>query len=339
MNGRRRLAGALTAALVLAIPAIGRADTVTVQALVSVGTRTMAVKAIGGGALSSLSLGNGAGTGFMVTVTDVAYQRNGYQVSANLSDLYAVSGSTFDCARKLPASSLTLGYLSNPTSLTGIGAVGQPVWNLSGSLTGLLATTLGVASGTAFSATGVNGNAVEKTLSGVFAGTEATLPMSLGEGGSGAFSAPAGHSTCAPSPAGSPTSKLVMSGGAQNQAGMLTWVQNAVVNGADQNLNGVVTGSELVGSGSIGSAELATAVRTALGNAGVNLGLLDTLLNAGTVSLADLFGVTTATLQPLTSVGGQSGTYIALPKLSASIPAGTASGTYRGTLTVTLVDL
>ncbi len=323
----------------LLIPVLGRAETVTISASVVAGTRTLAVKSVDGGTVSSVTLGAGGTAGFMVDVRDLAYSRSGYQVSASLSDLYQLSGSTYDCTKKIPASSMAMGFLASPISLTDVAAVATPVWDLTGQLTGALATTLGTASPTAFSVANLAGTQAQRTRSGVYSGTESVLPVTVAAGTGGAFALPAAHAGCAPAPAGSPTTRLIMSGGQQNQAALFTWVQDGFRSAADQNSNGTITGTELLNSGSVGSSQLAEATRTALGVAGVNLALLDTLVNAGTVQMSTIYAAMTATLDPITSLAGQSGTYVSLPKLTATIPTGTGAGTYTGTMTVTLVDL
>jgi hypothetical protein len=116
-------------------------------------------------------------------------------------------------------------------------------------------------------------------------------------------------------------------------------VEAAVRDAADQNGDGTITASELVASGAVDSGTMASSVRQALIDAGVDSATLDTAIAAGAVSYAQLFALLNATLGTITGLTGQSGTYLSLPKLTVSVPAGTAPGAYRGTLTVTLVDV
>lgn len=335
----KRALPALVMAGMLATAGAGFGETVTVEASVLTGTRTLAVKSLTGGALDSIALGTVGSTGFVADVADVRYDRVGYQVTATLSDLYGYDSDSFDCGRKIDAASFSLGFLTSPTSVTDVGALVDAVWDLAGQLTGTLATLLGVADGTAVTVTGVAAERAEHALDGAFQGIEDTLPIKVGAGSGGAFSAPAPHSACDPSGASSPTARLVMNGNASDLTAMLDWVKNEVLDAADPNDDNAVTASELVSSGSVGDATMAEAVRAGLQAAGVDLVLLDALIADGLVTMDDIYQALTATLRDVTELAGQTGTYLALPKLVASVPGSTPAGTYRGTMTITLVDV
>lgn len=335
----RTCAAAIVAVTVIAGSGIGSADPVTIEAAVTSGTRTFTLSSLTGSSLDSIALGTSGSAGFVSNVTDARYSRVGYQVTANLSDLYKVSGSTYDCTKRIASSNFTLGFLASPIALTDIAALVDPVWDLTGTVSGALATSLGVASGTAVTVSNLAAERAEHTLAGAFTGIEDALPIKVAAGSGGAFTSPAPHAGCAPTPGGTATSRLLMDGTGSDLSALFAWVQDALTDAADVNGNGTVTATELASSGVADDATLAEAVRTALGASGVALAAFDTLIAAGTITMTQIYDTLSATLEPVTSLVGQSGTYLASPKVSSSIPSGTSAGTYRGTLTVTLVDV
>lgn len=334
----RSIVAAFVGVALVAASGVGLAASVPIEAAVEVGTRTFTLSSLTGGTLDRIALGTTGSAGFVANVTDARYSRVGYQVTANLSDLYKISGSSFDCTKSIAASNFSLGFLASPVALSDIAALVDPVWDLAGSVTGTLAAVLGVASGTAVTISNFSGERAEHALAGVFSGVEDALPIKVAAGSGGAFTAPAPHATCAPS-AASPTSRLLMDGTGSNLAALFTWVQDEITETADTDSGGTVDANELVTSGAADNAALAASVRTALQTSGVALTTLDTLIAAGTVTMTEIYTTLTATLDPLAAIVGQTGTYLALPKLAAVIPNGTTTGTYRGTLTVTLVDV
>jgi hypothetical protein len=333
-----RSAAALAAVTLLLAVGIGSAETITVDAQVTTGTRTFALKTLAGGGLDALTLGAAGERGFVTSVTDERYERVGYQVTATMSNLYKVTNGTFDCTRSIPASGLGIGFLASPVSVSDVAGLVEPVWDLAGTLTGALATTLGVASGTAFAVTAFPGERVEHALAGTFTGLQDALPIKVAPGPGGSFTAPAAHPTCG-SGAGSPTSRLLMNGTGSNLAALFTWLQDAIMTAADVGGDAAVDAAELVATGAADDPTLAAATRAALASAGVSLTLLDALIAANTVTMTQLYELLDATLRPVTALVGQTGSYLALPKLTLSIPDGTPPGTYRGTLTVTQVDV
>lgn len=338
MRRSRRFRGAVLVLVVMgAGPAALGQQNIPVSTTVVGGTRTLTLLSPSGGSLDSISLGTSGSSPFIGNVTDLAYSRAGYQVSAALSDLYSYDGASYDCGKKIPSSSFGLEFLVDPTSVVDVAALTQPVWDLSGSITGALATTLGVPSGTAIAAVGVQGEAVERALAGAFTGIEDALPIKVQAGSGGAFSNPAPHS-CDADATGA-TARSIMDGSVSSAADMLGWVTTAVEDAADLNDNGVITAAELVNAGEVLNGTMAPAVRQALIDAGVNATTLDSLIALGSLDLGTVYALLTATLQPVLDVLGQTGTYIALPKLVSAVGSGTAPGTYRGTLVVTMVDL
>jgi hypothetical protein len=326
------------AALSLGAVAASFAETVTVDAIVGGGSRTLTLKTLSGSNLDALALGAAGSAPFVANVTDARYSRAGYQINATLSDMYLVSGSGFDCSTKIPSGSFSLGFLVNPISVSDVKAVVQPVWDLSGSLTGTLATLLGVGAGTPVTVSNLEGEQLDERLDGAFSGTEDALPVKVAKGTAGAFSAPAPHASCAATPGGTPTTRSIMDGSKSDLSALYTWVGNSVTDEADANSDGAITANELVSNGAVSDGAMSAAVRDALATAGVNLTTLDTLVAGGTVSMSQIYATLTATLDPVASLVGQTGSYTATPKLDLSIPSGAGPGTYRGTMTVTLVD-
>lgn len=339
MPSRGRRWAPLVALGLVAIGASGTAGPLTVEAVVPGGTRTLTVASLSGGDLDTLSLGATGTAGFVANVTDLAYDRAGYQVTASMSGLYAVSGSGYDCERAIPSSALSLSFLVSPVSVSDLAALAQPLWDLVGSLEATLATTLGVAGGTLVSAADVAGEQVSGTLAGAYAGIEDVLPVQVASGAGGAFDDPAPHEGCDPAPGAAPTSRLVMSGETSDLGALFAWLAGEITSAADAGGDATVSADELVSTGTVTDETMAAAVRAALDAAGVSLALLDALVSAGTVTMTEIYASLEATLDPITSLLGQSGTYLAMPALGIDLPEDAAPGTYRGTLTLTLVDV
>lgn len=337
----KRNTRAALAFIMLAVLAAGSeawAAPITVETTVIGGTRTLTLKSLSGTDLNSIALGTTGQAPFLSDVTDIQYDHAGYQVSAVLSNLYAFDGADFTCTSKIDSSALSLDFLTHPISLTDIAALPAPTWDLTGQIGTTLGALLGVPGTTVINATNVAAERIDRTLSGILTGAEDTLPIKVATGQSGAFTNPGPQATCDPSPA-SPTTRLLQAGTANSAIDLFTWITNSVNSAADDNPNGTITGSELVSTGQVTDAVMSEAVRSALSSAGVDLGTLDTLLNAGTVTMSDIYAVLVATVDAISSLVGQTGTYLSVPKLVVNVPNGTPSGTFRGTMTVTLVDL
>lgn len=335
---RNAAIAALTALMLVGAASTAWSQSITVESTVTGGNRTLVMRSATGGTLDSISLGTSGSAAFMTNVTDVQYSRNGVQVTGTLSNLYGFDGAAFDCATSIDAANLSLDFVVSPTSLTDVAALPEPTWDLAGTLDPPLSTVLGVADGTAVTVLDVLGERIDRTLSGVFTGVENTLPIQISAGTGGAFTDPGPHATCDPTPTAS-TSRSLLTGNVNDLVDVYAWVTGEIEAAADLDSGGSITALELVDSGEVNEAVMAEAVREGLQDAGVNLALLDTLLNDGTLDMDDIYAVLIATLDTLSSLIGQTGTYVSLPKLVAQIPDGTQAGTYRGTLTVTMVDV
>ncbi len=339
MRKAKRIVAGLLAFVLVGMGSGALAQSITVEAQVVGGTRAHTLKTLGGDDLTAVAFGASGSFPFLSNVTDLQYDRTGYQVTATLSDLYAWDGADFECGTKLDASAVSLGWAVDPTSVTDVEALPSTVWDLTGQLDSTLASLLGVSDGTTITVTDLAGEQIDRALAGVFDGLEDSLPIQVDTGTGGAFTNPAPHSTCEPAPADPATVHSIQEGSPNDLTALFNWVTNEVTDAADVDTNGDITGTELVDSGEVTDADLAEAVRQALADAGVNLGLLDTLLAAGDITMDDIYALLTATLDPITSLLGQTGTYLSVPELSLSVPGGVPGGTYRGTMTVTLLDV
>lgn len=339
MKKAKRVVAGLLAFVLVGMGSGALAQSITVEAQVVGGTRAHALKTLSGNDLTAVTFGASGSFPFLSDVTDVQYDRTGYQVTATLSDLYAWDGAEFECGTKLDASAVSLGWVVDPTSVTDVEALPSTVWDLTGQLDATLAALLGVPEGTTITVTDLSGEQIDRALAGVFDGLEDSLPVQVDTGTGGAFTNPAPHSTCEPAPADPATVRSIQEGSPSDLTALFNWVTDQVTAAADVDTSGDITGSELVDSGEVSDADLADAVRQALADAGVDLGLLDTLLADGTITMDDIYQLLTATLDPITSLLGQTGTYVATPELSLSVPGAVSGGTYRGTMTVTLLDV
>jgi hypothetical protein len=88
--------------------------------------------------------------------------------------------------------------------------------------------------------------------------------------------------------------------------------------------------SQLISAGLVTQSQVLAAVTQALGTAAdlLSQSQITSLLSGVTGKVTDLVGTLT----------GQSGSYSAQPELSISVPANTPGGSYRGQMTVTLMD-
>lgn len=323
----------------LAVSSATFADEVQVQTQVVEGSRTYALRTLTGGDLQSISLGRSADAGFMTTVSDVAYSRTGYQLNAVLSDLYHYDDGSYTCGERIDSDKLALGFVVDPVSVTDVAQLAAPIWHLQGTLDATLASLLGVPTGTVIEVDGLVGEELEGALDGVLDGVEDTLPIKVAAGAGGAFTDAGPHESCNPSPGTAPTTRTLQGGEPGNLTALLDWLTAELEDVVDGNADDVISTDELLDAGAVTEEALAEAVRAALADAGVDLGLLDTLLAQGTLSMEDIYAVLEATLSDIESLVGQTGLYASLPKLTIDIPGEVGAGTYRGTMTVTLVDV
>lgn len=338
MKVRRKKLLLLVAAAAMTIAIAAEAAVQTTVTLTTVsGSRLMTVKSLSGTDLSALALGSARSAGFVVNVSDLAYDRRNYQVTGMMSNLYkfdAVAG-TYDCAGQVASNKMSIGFLTNPTSVRDVLASAQPALDLTGSITGLLATALGLSSGSTVTSP-VTQQLQDFTNSNIFTGIEDALPIKVTTGSGGTFTNRAPHAACDASATGA-TSVQVQAGNVSSQQDLLSWVQtveNSIFSTAAGG-DGILTGAEAVTAGMITQSSLDDAVRTALTSAPLNVNPL-LITNA---LLSQVEGLLTATGVPsVSSILKQTGSYTSLPNLLVGDLSGVPTGLYRGTMTVTLIE-
>jgi hypothetical protein len=324
---RPRAVASLAAAAVVIVPIAALADssTVPVTTVVATGTRTLNVTDPTGAAIGAngLPLGAGHGGALLVNVTDVNYQHAGYQVSATMTNLYPWTGSAYDFnGTPIPSNAISVGYPSNLLDLVNVKSLVDPVVKLTGSITvgglGLPTSINQTVDGTTSSVQTLANTVTQSTLASALA----ELPVTLGTGETGSFTAAAGlpgEPTAHPNP----TSKVLMSGTAQDPA------TTALVNALESTYGGK-TAAQLVAAGLLDQNAVISAVAQ-------QLGITPDLLSAADITtiMSSLTGDITSIVG---SVLGQSGSYNTLPTLSINVPSSASSGVYRGQLVVTLMD-
>lgn len=324
---RPRAVASLAAAAAVLVPIAALADssTVPVTTVVATGTRTLNVTDPTGAAIgaSGLPLGAGHGGALLVNVTDLNYQHAGYQVSATMTNLYPWAGSAYDFnGTPIPSSAISVDYPSSLLDLVNVKTLVDPVIKLTGSITvgglGVPSAINQTVDGTTSSVQTLANTVTQSTLASALA----ELPVTLGTGETGSFDAAAGlpgEPTAHPSP----TSKVLMSGSAQDPA-------SAALVSALETTYGGETAAQLVAAGLLDQNAVISAVAQ-------QLGITPDLLSASDIStiMSSLTGDVTAIAG---SVLGQSGSYNTMPTLSINVPPSASAGVYRGQLVVTLMD-
>jgi len=324
----RRAALALAAVGAMVAPAVGAyadTSTVPVTTLVATGSRTLHVTDVNGAAIGAngLPLGAGHGGALLVNVTDLNYQHAGYQVSATMTDLYPWSGSAYDfAATPIHSNAISLSYPSSLLDLVDVKSLVAPVLHLTGTVSiGAVPTPVDIDQTVDGTTTSVQTLANAVTAS-TLAGALADLPVTLQTGQSGAFTNAAalpGEPTAHPSP----TSKVLMSGAAQQP------LTSALVSALNTTVSGD-TASQLVSAGLIDQNAVIAAVAQ-------QLGITPDLLSAADIT-AIMTNVTGTVSSIAGNILGQSGSYNTMPALSINVPSSASAGLYRGQLVVTLMD-
>lgn len=356
---------ALTTAVVVVAGAAAGADTSSIGVGVGVvnGMRTLHVTGTDFAGSTNLAFRNGTfSSPFGVMVNDIAYSRAGYDVTAILSDLYRLDGSTddgYDCTSLIASKDLSLRFPTAAGDPTGTAAFVEPIMDWAGAFTvqnvieaglidsldlvelDLLATD--VLTVTVADIQGLLDEALYGSL---------LMQVSNGENTASDFTAPASHA-CA-GDAVSPTSRNLQRGATveptQTQLDELTSTTFATAAGIDEILTvaeGTVPDGLLDGGadeeGGILWDPAQTAILGALAGAGITFddvteatvaAALDTLT---TNVIADLTGgLADFTL----AVVGQNGNYRNLPilDLAETAVADVPTGLYHGVMTVTLSD-
>lgn len=330
---KKAVVSALVLSMGFAAQAFGATSSVT---LVNVaGSRALTIKSMTGDNLTAVSLGSARESPFLVNVSDLAYDRKNYQVTANISNLYSfnVATSAFDCAAThVPSSAISIGFLANPNSIRGVAAAAQPVLSYVGTVSGAVATALGLSSPTQVTSQ-VTEQLQDFATSTVFSGAEAVLPLKLAAAAGGTFSAPAPQANCNASATGATSVELQRGNISQDQA-MLDWVSSTAHAAYDlaAGSDAALSIAEGVSGGMITQGDADTAVRNALTALGISpLAITDTLLGQVETTMA-------AAAPAVASILRQTGSYTSLPKIVIGDLTGIPTGTYRGTMTITLIE-
>ena len=345
----RKLAafGASAAVLgLLTIPAYGAGVNVTFSS--TGGSRTLSLfQADGTTPLTATDLSSGT-SNFVAKVQDTNYSNNGFKVQATMSNLYSYANGTYTCASMVPSSKVSL---SSPTGMLNVAGVSTnltPVFNVLGTLTpgvNIIDPALGLSPVVITSA--VNGalpaaqnplgqsqltgssatNLFGSTLSGVLSKLPVSLDLTQADLG-GAFTNPDVHPTCDAGATGA--SQVQVMDGTADPTGLVSVVQGLIqstVGSANPTLAQLVSAGYLTNSQVTTMLE-GTALNGLLGSVGI------------TNDLSTIEGDLTASVSTVTSLAGsiiQSGSYSSTPSLSINT-SGIPAGSYKGLMTVTLVD-
>ena len=348
MRSRVRLAivGSSVAALAAAatIPA-AMASSVNVSLSTTSGTRTLNLyQSDGTTPLTSSDLSSGA-SNFIAQVADSSYSNNGFKVQATMSNLYGFANNAYNCNVSVPSSAINLSSPTGLLSVAGVNANLTPVFTIVNqtlpalSVPGLInpvtITNLGIngllpASMNPLSQSQLTGLTNTNLIGSVLAGVESKLPVSLGTTGLGGnFTNPDVHPTCNPAATGATPVQIMNS--TADPTGVLAQLQGLI-----QTAVGTATPTltQLINGGFLTSSAVSSALQTVgglvnqlgLGGLTSSLSTLEGLLNVPLSSLS---------LAPSSLV--QTGNYSSSPSLSVNT-SGIPAGTYKGVMTVTLLD-
>jgi len=325
-SSRRRIVAAAGAITLLAGAgsAFAQGSTITVGATVINGTRTLNVKDVAGGAVSSLALGAGHGGALLINVSDINYAHVGYQVTATMSNLYPYSSGYQFNQTPIPSSAVSLASPGNLLDVANLSTLITPVIHLTDSalpftaLTPLNATV----TGTTTTVSTLASTVTQTTITAL--GDE--LPVRVATGGGGAFTNPAGVS--GQTGTFNPTAVDVLDGTAQSLAALLTDLKNTLNNAK-------ATAQDFVTAGLLDQNSVLTAAAT-------QLGLTTDQLTGAQITQIMNAAASVTDLQPLAGltdkVLGQTGSYNTVSQLSLQVPAQQPAGNYQGELTLTLMD-
>jgi hypothetical protein len=311
----------------LAATTTAHADEVTVSVNNPGGSRTVFVETVLGAPLTSLNFGTTRSQPFRVRVVDTTMDRSGFQVLTTMTNLYKVSGTTYDYDEAIASSDISVAYPPNPLNLLDPQAVVTPVFNITETLSGSLCTAVQAAGGTCdIAMSGIEG--LRQTVDLVVNLADLnSLPLVPQIGETGDFTAAdySGIGAGDPNKPGSftPTTRRVISGAVSETVNTVNDVSTA--------LQALVAAQPVAALVDLDT--LSGALRDELGGP-----VFDALLPAELDGIIDALN---ATVQATTTgdIVGQSGTYLSYPKLDVNVPTETAPGNYQGTLVVTAVQL
>jgi hypothetical protein len=292
------------------------------------GSRVMYVENVNGSTLTALEFGTSRSLPFRVRVVDNQFDREGFTVSATMTNLYGLDevGEVDYNLDRIDSADVRLGSVASPSALD-VSAVVQPIIDTVTTLTdpvicNLLGfTPLNLTDGCSFSTADVVGKATSLTLPADVLAQLPKLPLIPQPVAAGPFTNPEhGVGTVgAGDPDKSvltPTSRQVLAGDAAPvDLSALQSLLDTLVAGADD--------SALIDS---------TALLTKIGETLPISSLLPD-------QVATLVASTQATVDALTlgNILSQTGTYVSLPTLNVSTD-NAAAGSYKGTLVVTALQ-
>ncbi len=226
---------------------------------------------------------NGASP-FAVAVTDLLYDRVGYQVSATLSDLYPWDpvNEYGDCTGTPVASGdLGIAFPTNPTKVTDVEGLLETVSDWSGELDAVtlaelvaigLDTNL-LTNGNVLEVADVESGRQQLASDDFLTGLEDALPIKVLAGDGGSFTSPDDHPVCTNGTLDG-TVLTIMSGSRQDLTALGTWLHeklDGLFDAADSTIDGALTATEAVAGGLVEQAALEGAIQDALEAAGSNL--------------------------------------------------------------------
>jgi hypothetical protein len=347
-----------SAAIVPAHASTSNGTTVAVS-VANAGTRQLDVLDLSGNALTTLPLVPGTPAPFRVRVTDnnisnLLAPNSGFSVSARMNNLYLKDGVTHVWGTSIPSSDVSLSYATDPLSAFGVSLDDLPQVAVSGTLpncTSLqtagiltapnLTTTaaplcalLGVA-GSGLSVPSFNVTSVLGTTLSPLTSNLLDLPFQISGNESGNFTNPdyasgiGASDPNATATAGTPRRVL------QGVAGMTSTLQDEITSALGSVPSALTSATGTNSKTSVSA--LVTALSASSNGTLQSLGnALSSLTTSQQVSI--LNQLTGALVVPgLGDLSNVAGTYNAFPLLTAA--AGNAvTGTYEGTMTITLVQ-
>jgi hypothetical protein len=379
MAAHRQLVAVIAAATALAVAAPAFADTsVPVTVLGLGGARDFNVEDLTGATLSSINLGTGGAQPFRTHVTDTGFlptaASGSYDVSATLSNLYLKTGGGSTAADynynvKVPSSAVSIGFGSNPLSVTGLSLVDLPKLSLSGAISscagmgttlqGLLGlSSLGAVVGSNSALSNlcstlplVGATPVTATVDGALQTVTSTLtdltklPTALSGATGGTFTKPSftngvgAFDTAGATAAGPgylPDSVPLMSG--VTTPALSSAFATDLLSKLTAQLTGPLTSATGVGT----QTQLASVVSQLQASATPVLSQLGAVLNTlSSVNQAAVINSIFTSVAPVLPVIGDlhgiTGSAYAFPVLKAT-PTTPVPGTYGGTMTVTFVQ-
>jgi hypothetical protein len=349
---RRRLAAlGLGTALLAAFAAPAMASTaVNVSLSTPANQRTLNLYQPNGSTpLTSTDLSTGS-SNFIAQVVDNGYSDTSFTVQATMSNLYSYVNGAYQCsATPVPSSAITLSSPSGLLTVGGVSAAVTPVFQMIGTLTSTQLPVLGTSTvnltgttvdgtlpTTPISQSTLTGSSATSLFGSTLSGVEGDLPVSLSAPATGtAFTNPDVQPTCDPNATGATPAQIMH--GTANPTGLLSDLVSeitAAVGTATPTLQQLVTAGYLTSS----AVSAVLAQNTTLMNA---LGGLTGLTSDLSTILGDITSsISSSGTNPMSLLSGatsQSGNYESSPTLAVTVPS-TATGTYQGVMTVTLLD-